>query len=352
MNTIGGIMSQKKILVLGPGSWGTALSQVLNDNGHDVRIWGNNPQQISEINTKHTNTLYFKDVVLDSKIVGYDDLSLALADVDAILFVVPTSVTRLVAKQVAQLLDHKVVVMHASKGLEQGTHERISTILEEEIPQELRSEIVVVSGPSHAEETIVRDLTLITAASKRLEDAKYVQTLFSNDYFRLYTNDDVIGVETAAALKNVIAVGAGALHGLGFGDNAKAAIITRGLAEITRLGVAMGANPMTYIGLSGVGDLIVTGTSIHSRNWRAGDALGRGEKIADIEANMGMVIEGVSTTKVAYELAQMLKIDMPIVNAIYHVIYEGAEIKDSIIQLMRREGRPENEYIIEIKGKN
>lgn len=352
MNTIGGIMSQKKILVLGPGSWGTALSQVLNDNGHDVRIWGNNPQQISEINTKHTNTLYFKDVVLDSKIVGYDDLALALADVDAILFVVPTSVTRLVAKQVAQLLDHKVVVMHASKGLEQGTHERISTILEEEIPQELRSEIVVVSGPSHAEETIVRDLTLITAASKRLEDAKYVQALFSNDYFRLYTNDDVIGVETAAALKNVIAVGAGALHGLGFGDNAKAAIITRGLAEITRLGVAMGANPMTYIGLSGVGDLIVTGTSIHSRNWRAGDALGRGEKIADIEANMGMVIEGVSTTKVAYELAQMLKIDMPIVNAIYHVIYEGAEIKDSIIQLMRREGRPENEYIIEIKGKN
>ncbi|MDN6582261.1 MAG: NAD(P)H-dependent glycerol-3-phosphate dehydrogenase, partial [Lactococcus sp.] len=311
-----------------------------------------NPQQISEINTKHTNTLYFKDVVLDSKIVGYDDLSLALADVDAILFVVPTSVTRLVAKQVAQLLDHKVVVMHASKGLEQGTHERISTILEEEIPLKLRSEIVVVSGPSHAEETIVRDLTLITAASKRLEDAKYVQALFSNDYFRLYTNDDVIGVETAAALKNVIAVGAGALHGLGFGDNAKAAIITRGLAEITRLGVAMGANPMTYIGLSGVGDLIVTGTSIHSRNWRAGDALGRGEKIADIEANMGMVIEGVSTTKVAYELAQMLKIDMPIVNAIYHVIYEGAEIKDSIIQLMRREGRPENEYIIEIKGKN
>lgn len=352
MNTIGGIMSQKKILVLGPGSWGTALSQVLNDNGHDVRIWGNNPQQISEINTKHTNTLYFKDVVLDSKIVGYDDLALALANVDAILFVVPTSVTRLVAKQVAQLLDHKVVVMHASKGLEQGTHERISTILEEEIPQKLRSEIVVVSGPSHAEETIVRDLTLITAASKRLEDAKYVQALFSNDYFRLYTNDDVIGVETAAALKNVIAVGAGALHGLGFGDNAKAAIITRGLAEITRLGVAMGANPMTYIGLSGVGDLIVTGTSIHSRNWRAGDALGRGEKIADIEANMGMVIEGVSTTKVAYELAQMLKIDMPIVNAIYHVIYEDAEIKDSIIQLMRREGRPENEYIIEIKGKN
>ena len=345
-------MIQKKIAVLGPGSWGTALSQVLNDNGHEVRIWGNVPEQITEINENHTNKRYFSDVVLDDKITGYDNLSTALADVDAILFVVPTKVTRLVAKQVADVLDHKVVVMHASKGLEQGTHERISTILEEEIPADLRSEVVVVSGPSHAEETIVRDLTLITAASKNLEDAKYVQELFSNDYFRLYTNDDVIGVETAAALKNVIAVGAGALHGLGFGDNAKAAIITRGLAEITRLGVAMGANPMTYIGLSGVGDLIVTGTSIHSRNWRAGDALGRGEKLADIEANMGMVIEGVSTTKVAHELAEMLAVDMPIVDTIYNVIYQDADIRESIIKLMRREGRPENEYIIEIKGLN
>lgn len=345
-------MTQKKIAVLGPGSWGTALSQVLNDNGHEVRIWGNVPEQIAEINENHTNKRYFSDVVLDDKITGYNDLSAALAGIDAILFVVPTKVTRLVAKQVAEVLDHKVVVMHASKGLEQGTHERISTILEEEIPADLRSEVVVVSGPSHAEETIVRDLTLITAASKNLEDAKYVQELFSNDYFRLYTNDDVIGVETAAALKNVIAVGAGALHGLGFGDNAKAAIITRGLAEITRLGVAMGANPMTYIGLSGVGDLIVTGTSIHSRNWRAGDALGRGEKLADIEANIGMVIEGVSTTKVAHELAEMLFVDMPIVDTIYNVIYQNADIRESIIKLMRREGRPENEYIIEIKGLN
>lgn len=346
-------MTQKKIAVLGPGSWGTALSQVLNDNGHEVRIWGNVPEQIAELNQHHTNTRYYnKDILLDPKIKGYDNLSEALSGVDAILFVVPTKVTRLVAKQVANVLDHQVVVMHASKGLEQGTHERISTILEEELPSNLRSDIVVVSGPSHAEETIVRDLTLITAASKNHETAQYVQTLFSNDYFRLYTTEDVIGVETAAALKNVIAVGAGALHGLGFGDNAKAAIITRGLAEITRLGVAMGANPMTYIGLSGVGDLIVTGTSVHSRNWRAGDALGRGEKLADIEANMGMVIEGVSTTKVAHELAQMLKVDMPIVDTIYNVIYKDADIRDSIVKLMRREGRPENEYIIEIKGLN
>ena len=337
-------MTKQKVAVLGPGSWGTALAQVLNDNGHEVRIWGNIPEQIDEINDKHTNTRYFKDVVLDDKIKAYKDLGQTLADIDAILFVVPTKVTRLVAKQVAEILDHKVIIMHASKGLEPGTHERLSTILEEEIPADLRSDIVVVSGPSHAEETIVRDITLITAASKDLTAAKYVQSLFSNHYFRLYTNQDVIGVETAGALKNIIAVGAGALHGMGYGDNAKAAVITRGLAEITRLGVKMGANPLTYSGLSGVGDLIVTGTSIHSRNWRAGDALGRGEKLEDVERNMGMVIEGISTTKVAYELAQQLGVYMPITTAIYKSIYEGANVKESILNMMSNELRSENEW--------
>ena len=337
-------MEKQKVAVLGPGSWGTALSQVLNDNGHEVRIWGNLEDQIDEINEKHTNTRYFKDIILDEKIKGYKDLAEALDGVDAVLFVVPTKVTRLVAKQVAAVLDHKVVVMHASKGLEPDTHERLSTILEEEIPAELRSEIVVVSGPSHAEETIVRDITLISAASKDMETAKYVQNLFSNHYFRLYTNNDVIGVETAGALKNIIAVGAGALHGLGYGDNAKAAIIARGLTEITRLGVAMGANPLTYSGLSGVGDLIVTGTSIHSRNWRAGDQLGRGEKLEDVERNMGMVIEGISTTKAAFELAQELGVYMPITQAIYSVIYQGASIDEAIKGIMSGEFRQENEW--------
>ncbi|MGV3006609.1 NAD(P)H-dependent glycerol-3-phosphate dehydrogenase [Streptococcus pluranimalium] len=337
-------MSKQTIAVLGPGSWGTALAQVLNDNGHEVRVWGNITEQIDELNQDHTNTRYFKDIILDKKIIGYHDLGQALDAANAVLFVVPTKVTRLVAKQVAKALKHKVTVMHASKGLEPDTHERLSTILEEEIPADLRSEVVVVSGPSHAEETIVRDITLITAASKDPATAKYVQELFSNRYFRLYTNTDVIGVETAGALKNIIAVGAGALHGLGYGDNAKAAIITRGLAEITRLGVAMGASPLTYSGLSGVGDLIVTGTSIHSRNWRAGDALGRGEKLEDIEKNMGMVIEGISTTKVAYELAQELGVYMPITSAIYRTIYEGADIKESILDMMSNEFRSENEW--------
>lgn len=337
-------MSKQKIAVLGPGSWGTALSQVLNDNGHEVRLWGNISEQIEEINTHHTNRHYFKEVVLDSNIKAYTDLEKALKDVDSIIFVIPTKVTRLVAKQVSNVLKHKVVMMHASKGLEPETHERLSVILEEEIPEHLRSDIVVISGPSHAEETIVRDITLITAASKDLKAAQYAQTIFNNHYFRLYTNTDVIGVETAGALKNIIAVGAGALKGLGYGDNAKAAIITRGLAEITRLGVKMGANPHTYSGLSGVGDLIVTGTSFHSRNWRAGYALGKGEKLEDIKKNMGMVIEGISTTKVAYELANELKVYMPITTAIYRSIYEGADIKESILDIMSKEMRAENEW--------
>lgn len=172
-------MTKQKVAILGPGSWGTALAQVLNDNGHEVRLWGNIQEQIDEINTTHRNTRYFKEAVLDEKIIATTDLKVALADVDAVLFVVPTKVTRLVAKQIADILDHKVIMMHASKGLEPGSHKRLSTVISEEVPADLRSDVVVVSGPSHAEETIVRDITLITARSADLEAPKYVQALLA-----------------------------------------------------------------------------------------------------------------------------------------------------------------------------
>ena len=201
--------------------------------------------------------------------------------------------------------------------------------------------MVVLSGPSHAEEVARQDITLITAASEDLANAKKVQALFMNDYLRIYTNSDVVGVETGAAFKNVIAIGAGALHGLGYGDDAKAALMTRGLAEISRLGVSFGADPLTFIGLSGVGDLIVTCTSVHSRNWRAGDQLGQGKSLEDVIANMGMVIEGINTCKAAYELAQQKGIEMPITQAIYNVLYKQADIKSEIANLMQREGKTE-----------
>ncbi|ANK59976.1 NAD(P)H-dependent glycerol-3-phosphate dehydrogenase [Loigolactobacillus backii] len=334
----------EKIAVLGAGSWGTVLANLLTENGHQVSLWANKEKLVTEINQEHTNVHYLPTFKINPKVVATLSLATALQDVDLILFVVPTNAIREVAKKVVTVLNEtgrKPLIMHASKGLEQGTHKRLSQVLSEEIPENERQALVVLSGPSHAEDVANRDLTSITAASVDLEAAKRVQQLFMNDYFRIYTNDDVIGVEMGAALKNVIAIGAGALHGLGYGDNTKAALITRGLAEISRLGVAFGAKPLTFIGLSGVGDLIVTCTSVHSRNWRAGNQLGQGQSLETILKNMGMVVEGVSTTKVAHELAQQKNIEMPITTAIYHVLYEQKNIRDEITCLMQREGKME-----------
>ncbi|KRO03527.1 glycerol-3-phosphate dehydrogenase [Levilactobacillus paucivorans] len=334
----------EKIAVLGAGSWGSILASVLDENGNDVRLWSYNPKQVEELNTEHTNSHYIKDFKFSPSLVAYSDLESALKDVQTILFVVPTKAIRSVAGEVATILKKTGLqpqLIHASKGIEQNTYKRLSQVLAEEIPAENRQAITVLSGPSHAEDVARHDLTLITAASENLDAAKHVQKLFMTPYFRVYTNPDVIGVEIGAALKNIIALGAGALHGLGYGDNAKAALMTRGLAEISRLGTSFGADPMTFIGLSGVGDIIVTATSSNSRNWRAGDELGRGEALDDVVSHMGMVIEGVATTKAAYELSKERGVSMPITEAIYQVLYEGKDIKQAISELMQREGRSE-----------
>ena len=335
---------KQKIAVLGPGSWGTALAQVLVENGHETILWGKNPAQVKEINEQHTNHHYLPDLKLPVELKATTSLAEAIKDADALLFVIPTKAIREVAHQVAAIVENQPYIIHASKGLEQISHKRISEVLAEEIPEDKRKEIIVLSGPSHAEEVAVHDITTITAASPQLDAATYVQELFMNEYFRIYTNDDVIGVELGAALKNIIALGAGAMVGLGFGDNAKAAIMTRGLAEISRLGVALGANPLTFIGLSGVGDLIVTCTSVHSRNWRTGQLLGQGKKLEEILDNMGMIVEGVSTTKAALELSKQLGVEMPITEAIHSVLYEGKDIKIAAKDIMLRDGRIENEF--------
>lgn len=334
----------EKIAVLGAGSWGTALANVLAENGHDIRLWSHNSEQVAEINTQHTNKRYLKDAQLNEHLVAYADMATAVEDVQIILSVVPTKAVREVAGKLAQVLktnNQKVIIAHATKGLEQKTYKRVSEMLAEEIPAENVTSIVVLSGPSHAEDVIKHDLTLVTVASKSLPIAERVQKAFSNANFRVYTNDDVIGTEMGGALKNIIAIGAGALVSLGYGDNAKAALMTRGLAEISRLGLAFGANPLTFIGLSGVGDLIVTGTSKNSRNWRAGYQLGLGKSLAEVEKDMGMVIEGVATTKAATELAAQRHVEMPITEAIYQVLYEGKDIDQAIKDLMRREATSE-----------
>lgn len=337
-------MKVNKVAVIGAGSWGSVLANVLVQNGLKVQVWTRESEQVKELNEQHTNRHYLPDLQYDPRLVATDDLAVAVTQKDVVIIAVPTKAIRTVAGQIAQTLqqqEKKPVIVHVSKGLELNTHKRISQIISEEISRTNRQAIVVLSGPSHAEEVARKDITLITAASRNLKAAKTVQQMFMNNYFRIYTNTDVVGVELGAAFKNIIALGAGALHGLGYGDDAKAALMTRGLAEISRLGVAMGAKAKTFLGLSGVGDLIVTCTSVHSRNWRAGDQLGKGVALKDVIENMGMVIEGISTTKAAYELAQQQQIEMPITEAIYEVLYNGQDVKQVIAQLMRREGRSE-----------
>ena len=330
----------KKVAVLGAGSWCSVLANVLVENGHQVKLWSRDADQVAELNQKHTNQKYMPDFTYQSHLQATNDMAEAVEGASLVLIVIPTKGLRSVAHQLAAILAKigaKPVVAHATKGLEQNSYKRPSEIIAEEIPTANRQAIVVLSGPSHAESVAIHDMTAVTAASEDLPSAELVQKLFSNHYFRVYTNNDVIGAEFGAALKNIISIGAGALQGLGYHDNARAALITRGLAEIRRLGVAFGANPMTFIGLSGVGDLVVTATSKNSRNWRAGYQLGQGKPLQDVIDQMGMVIEGVYTTKAAYELAQKRHVRMPITEAIYRVLYQGEDVKTAIRTLMNRE---------------
>lgn len=334
---------QSKIAVLGAGSWGMALSKVLAENGHDVKIWSHprGAEFVNEINTHHTNKRYFEDIVFPESITATIDLKEAIEGREILVIVIPTPGIRNLTKELNEIIDEPKIIVHASKGLEQKTHLRISTIIEEEIEQKNRKGVAVLSGPSHAEEVVVQDLTSLTSASENEDIAETIQYLFMNDYFRVYRNTDIIGVELGAALKNIVALGAGALIGLGYGDNAIAALVTRGLAEITRLGTALGADSRTFMGLSGVGDLIVTSTSVHSRNWRAGKLLGEGHTIKSIYEEIGMAIEGLSTVIAAKELAEECNIEMPITEAIYQVAYENADVSGAILNLMRREGKAE-----------
>ncbi|PES85847.1 NAD(P)H-dependent glycerol-3-phosphate dehydrogenase [Bacillus anthracis] len=331
----------KQITVIGAGSWGTALSMVLADNGHGVRIWGNKAEQIHEINEKHTNETYLPEIQLPETIKGYVSLEEAMSGIDTVLLVVPTKAIRSVIQQLKNFVKQPITIIHASKGIEPGSFKRISEMIEEEMPKELVESIVVLSGPSHAEEVSLRHPTTLTAASYHLQAAEKTQKLFMNTNFRVYTNRDVLGVELGGALKNIIALGAGISDGLGYGDNAKAALISRGLTEITRLGCEMGANPLTFAGLTGVGDLIVTCTSVHSRNWRAGNLLGKGHNLEEVLENMGMVVEGVRTAEAAYHLAGKLYIEMPITNAIYNVLFNGKNAKEEVDKLMGRTGKGE-----------
>ena len=341
-------MKKESIAVMGAGSWGTALALVLADNGHDVRLWGHKAEQIKEINQFHTNHKYLPDIKLPKGITGIASLEEALLGIDTIILAVPTKAIREVLNKICAIIKEPLTIVHVSKGIEPDTLLRISEMIEQEMPIHLLNSVVVLSGPSHAEEVSLRHPTTVTVSSKNMEAAERIQDLFINHNFRVYANPDIIGVEIGGALKNIIALAAGITDGLGYGDNAKAALMTRGLAEIARLGVKMGASPLTFSGLTGIGDLIVTCTSVHSRNWRAGNLLGKGHNLNEVLENMGMVVEGVRTTKAAKQLAEKYGVNMPITNVLYDVLFNNVNAKAAVDLLMARDKKYELDDLMNV----
>lgn len=329
-----------KIAVMGTGSWGTALAQVLADNHNDVILYGINPKEVDDINLNHQNTKYF-DCMISDQLKATTTIQ-DIEDADIVLLAVPTIAIESTAKNVFDVVKKKVYIINVAKGFHPVSHKRLSVVIEESADKDKLKGIISLIGPSHAEEVILRKLTCLNAVSNDLEAAKTIQRLFSNDYFRVYTNTDVIGAEVGVAVKNIMAIASGILEGSGQGDNARAALMTRGLAEMSRFGISCGGKFETYLGLDGVGDLIVTCTSTHSRNFMAGFEIGKTQDAATFMKNNTKTVEGILACKVVHEEAERLNISMPITDEVYAVLYEGKSPMDAISDLMKRELKAEN----------
>ena len=330
----------KNIGVIGAGSWGTALATVVAGKGHQVKIWDINEAHLKSMEENRENVNFLPGVPLNDNIQIAYTTEDALKDADVVLFSAPAQHFRSALSSAKPYIKEDAIIINVAKGIEQKTLERMSEIAEEQLDMD---KYVVLSGPSHAEEVGRRLPTTVAAASRDLKSAEFVQDLFMTDRFRVYTTEDVVGVELGGALKNIIALGAGVSDGMGFGDNAKAALMTRGLAEIMRLGLKLGAKPETFAGLTGTGDLIVTCTSMHSRNRRCGIMIGEGMSPAEATEKVGMVVEGMFTTEAAYQLAQRVGVEMPITEAIYRAIQGEIKAADAVEMLMSRERKHEQE---------
>ncbi len=331
----------KKIAVFGSGSWGTAIALLLVRAGHKVSLIGIFSDEIEMMKRKKENVPYLPGVFLPNEIAPTTDLK--EIEAEAVFISVPSHAVRESARLIRPYLKPGCIIINTAKGLEENTHLRLSQVLAQELPDH---PIAVLSGPSHAEEVALDVNTAVVVAAKDIAIAEAVQDLIMTSKFRVYTNLDVIGVEMGGALKNIIALCTGVLEGMNPRDNTKAALITRGLAEMARLGVAMGAQPQTFSGLSGIGDLIVTCTSLHSRNLRAGRALGTGKPLDEVLREVGMVVEGVKSTKVGYELSQKFNISMPITEQAYKVLFEDLTPSEALVNLMMRGKKHEAEDMV------
>ncbi len=322
-----------KIGILGAGSWGTALTVLLDGNGHDVTVWSIDKDEIAMLSEHREHKTKLPEVKVSENVKFTTDINEAISDTQMIVMVVPSPFIRSTAKMAAPFVKEGQIIVNVSKGIEESTLKLLDEVIKEEIPC---ANVAVLSGPSHAEEVGKKMPTTVVAGAYDKDTAMLIQDVFMSDFFRVYTSPDVVGIELGAALKNVIALAAGVSDGLGCGDNAKAAIITRGIVEITKLGVAMGGKASTFAGLSGIGDLIVTCASVHSRNRRAGYLMGQGKTYKEAMDEVKMVVEGVYSAKASLLLSRKYGIEMPIVEMINRVLFEDLSAKEAMVTLLTR----------------
>lgn len=326
----------EKIAVIGAGSWGTTLADLLAKKGNAVTLWAYEPELVLEMQEKRENSLFLPGIRLSDNLAFTNDLAEAYAGCTMVLCVVPSQLVRRVMTNSLPFLPKDVIIVSASKGIEVDTLATVSEIYQEILQPEMFANFAALSGPSFAREVAQEMPTAVTAASASEQVARRVQDAFTTSFFRVYRNEDVVGVELGGAIKNVIAIAAGISDGLGFGCNTRAALITRGLAEMTRLGVAMGAQASTFAGLAGMGDLVLTCTGDLSRNRSVGIQIGQGRQLAEILGEMRMVAEGVKTTESAYNLSKKLGVEMPIIEKMYQMLYQDKPAREAVLELMSR----------------
>lgn len=329
-----------KIAVVGAGSWGTTLADLLTHQGYEVVIWAREPEVVESVNRDHVNALFLADAPLAEGLRASHDIGDVVDGAELVVSAAPSHAVRTVSTSVAAALDGSAppIVVSVSKGIEGGSLKTMSEVLEETVPE---ARIVALSGPSFAAEVYQRQPTAVVVASHDIEAAEIAQRVFWTNYFRVYTSDDVRGVEFGGSLKNVMAIAAGLLDGMGLGNNSRAALITRGLAEMTRMGEAMGAHPMTFAGLAGMGDLILTATGALSRNRSLGVELAKGRSLDEILQERRTVAEGVGTAKAALQLGRRVGVELPITEQVEEILFEGKRPEDAVRALMRREPKPE-----------
>ncbi len=327
-----------KVGVLGAGSWGTALALLLFNNGHDVTVWSINKSEVEMLQTERENKSKLPGVILPEAMKFTNDLEEGMKDKDFLVLAVPSIFTRSTARSMKPFIKEGQIIVNVAKGIEETTLMTLSEQIEEELPE---ADVAVLSGPSHAEE-VGRGLpTICVVGARTRETAEFLQNAFMTQVFRVYTSSDVLGIELGGSLKNVIALAAGIADGLGYGDNTKAALITRGITEITRLGVKMGGKMESFAGLTGIGDLIVTCASVHSRNRKAGYLMGQGKTMQEAMDEVKMVVEGVYSAKTAIALAHKYEVSMPIIEQVNAILFENKPADEAVKELMIREGKSE-----------